>query len=63
MEIMVASSLMVPLKKEGSEEDEKSTTGGWKRGGMIGAAALTGGSLMALTGGMEPNSLYIADIL
>ena len=58
---MVACSLMVPVKKEDAE-GEKSTTDDWKRGGMIGAAALTGGTLMALTGGMESVSLYIADI-
>ncbi|XP_022773601.1 transmembrane and coiled-coil domain-containing protein 4-like [Durio zibethinus] len=52
MEIMVAFSLKVPLKKEDGEEDKKSTTDDWKRGGMIGAAALTGGTLMALTGGL-----------
>ncbi|XWS25856.1 hypothetical protein CRYUN_Cryun27aG0103000 [Craigia yunnanensis] len=51
MEIMVACSLMVPVKKEDAE-GEKSTTDDWKRGGMIGAAALTGGTLMALTGGL-----------
>ncbi|XVE94615.1 hypothetical protein REPUB_Repub02eG0024000 [Reevesia pubescens] len=48
IEIMVTCSLMVTLKKE----DEKSTTDDWKRGGMIGAAALTGGTLMALTGAL-----------
>ncbi|XVE69792.1 hypothetical protein DITRI_Ditri10aG0019700 [Diplodiscus trichospermus] len=50
MEIMVASSLMVPLNED--EEGVKIKTDDWKRGSMIGAAALTGGTLMALTGGL-----------
>lgn len=33
-------------------ESEKSKWARWKRGGIIGAAALTGGALLAITGGM-----------
>jgi hypothetical protein len=56
MEIMVAFSLMASENEEVAEE-EKSVTpeSSWdtlKRGGKIGAAALTGGAVMAITGGM-----------
>ncbi|EOY14915.1 Transmembrane and coiled-coil domain-containing protein 4 isoform 2 [Theobroma cacao] len=51
-EIMVACSLMVPLIKEDAEEVEKKKIADWKREGMIGAAALTGGTLLAVTGGL-----------
>jgi len=55
MEIMVACSAMAVLKEEGAlpdeSESENSAWSKWKRGGIIGAAALTGGTLMAITGG------------
>lgn len=61
---MVACSAMaVAKKKKESNEEPESSKGKWakwKRGGIIGAAALTGGTLMAITGGMElATSLYI----
>lgn len=54
---MVACSAMA-LKKSGEMKDEDdpsptSTWAKWKRGGIIGAAAITGGTLMAITGGTE----------
>ncbi|XP_077246446.1 transmembrane/coiled-coil protein (DUF726) isoform X2 [Tasmannia lanceolata] len=55
MEVMVACSAMAVAKEEaGAEETEstKSTWSNWKRGGIIGAAALTGGTLLAITGGL-----------
>lgn len=64
MEIMVACSAMALSKEQASKEEEtqspKSQWTKWKRGGIIGAAALTGGTLMAITGGMAPSrySLY-----
>ena len=52
---MVACSGVAVLKEEGAvadeSESENSTWSKWKRGGIIGAAALTGGTLMAITGG------------
>lgn len=52
--MMVACSAMALLKQEESKEEQspKSSWAKWKRGGIIGAAALTGGTLMAITGGM-----------
>lgn len=53
---MVACSAMALLKEEESNED-KSPEGSWhkwKQGGIVGAAALTGGTLMAITGGLYP---------
>ncbi|GMI78550.1 hypothetical protein like AT4G36210 [Hibiscus trionum] len=52
MEIMVACSLMVQLNNQHAEEVGKSKNDNLKLAGMIGAAALTGGSLIALTGGL-----------
>ncbi|KAF8406501.1 hypothetical protein HHK36_008590 [Tetracentron sinense] len=56
MEIMVACSAMALVKeKEANEEETKSSEKSWakwKRGGIIGAAALTGGTLLAITGGL-----------
>nr|XP_043632820.1 transmembrane and coiled-coil domain-containing protein 4-like [Erigeron canadensis] len=54
IEIIVACSAMAILKQEAKEEDQapKSSWAKWKRGGIIGAAALTGGTLMAITGGL-----------
>lgn len=55
MEILVAFSAMNAAKEEKSQKEEtesaKSKWSKWKRGGIIGAAALTGGTLLALTGG------------
>ncbi|KAG9132295.1 hypothetical protein Leryth_012966 [Lithospermum erythrorhizon] len=54
LEKIVASSAMAFLKEE-SEKNEQSTDNqcaDWKRGGIVGAAALTGGTLMAITGGL-----------
>lgn len=56
---MVACSAMALLKEEVSKEETRSPESSWakwKRGGIIGAAALTGGTLMAITGGMQPLS-------
>ncbi|XP_038715199.1 transmembrane and coiled-coil domain-containing protein 4-like isoform X2 [Tripterygium wilfordii] len=56
MEIVVACSLMNTLKVDGAKEDENGTSQNhwvnWKRGGVIGGAALAGGTLMAITGGL-----------
>ncbi|KAJ8549176.1 hypothetical protein K7X08_032883 [Anisodus acutangulus] len=55
IETMVACSAMVLLKEEESKEENQSPDSSWakwKRGGIIGAAALTGGTLMAITGGL-----------
>lgn len=53
--MMVACSAMALRKAEESKEESsspKSKWAKWKRGGIIGAAALTGGTLMAITGGI-----------
>ncbi|EEF52664.1 conserved hypothetical protein [Ricinus communis] len=56
MEIMAAFSLMDLVRKEGAEEDKKviaeSTLDKVKRGGVVAAAALSGGTVMALTGAL-----------
>ncbi|XP_010526790.1 PREDICTED: transmembrane and coiled-coil domain-containing protein 4 isoform X2 [Tarenaya hassleriana] len=56
IETMVACSAMAIQKVEETKEDEslspQSRWAKWKRGGIIGAAALTGGTLMAITGGL-----------
>lgn len=55
MEIMVACSAMAAAKEEAQAEhrdSDKSTWSKWKRGGIIGAAAVTGGTLLAITGGI-----------
>lgn len=53
---MVACSAMALAKKEELNEEQPQSSDSkwakWKRGGIIGAAALTGGTLMAITGGM-----------
>lgn len=55
MEIMVACTAMAISKQEGVQGDEAESDDNswskWKRGSIIGAAALTGGTLMAITGG------------
>ncbi|XP_044959283.1 transmembrane and coiled-coil domain-containing protein 4-like [Hordeum vulgare subsp. vulgare] len=55
VEIMVACSAMAAAKEE--EKSRQSTSPRsrwqkWRRGGIIGAAALTGGTLMAISGGL-----------
>lgn len=55
IETMVACSAMALLNDEVSKEETRSPESSWakwKRGGIIGAAALTGGTLMAITGGL-----------
>ncbi|KAL8477780.1 hypothetical protein ACS0TY_029904 [Phlomoides rotata] len=55
IEIMVACSAMALLKIKEQEEvaqSPKSKWAKWKRGGIIGGAALAGGTLMAVTGGL-----------
>nr|XP_027193327.1 transmembrane and coiled-coil domain-containing protein 4-like isoform X2 [Cicer arietinum] len=56
IEMIVASSAMAILKEQESNAEEtqskESSWAKWKRGGIIGAAALTGGTLMAITGGL-----------
>lgn len=56
METMVACSAMALAKKEESSEEQPQSSNTkwakWKRGGIIGAAALTGGTLLAVTGGL-----------
>lgn len=53
---MVASSILGSLRGNNAEEGEtgsfSSPSAKWTRGTLIGAAALTGGALLALTGGM-----------
>lgn len=56
MEILVAYAAMAAQEdreenKDEKEKDKKSWAK-WKRGGLIGAAAVTGGALLALTGGL-----------
>ena len=51
---MVACSAMAAAKEQEQEQENaspKSKWEKWKRGGIIGAAALTGGALLAITGG------------
>ena len=61
IEILVACSAMAIAQQEQSKEEEtqspESSWAKWKRGGIIGAAALTGGTLMAITGGMISSAL------
>ena len=56
MEIMAAFSLLDLVGKGCDNEDKnlvaESTMDKLKRGGVVAAAALTGGTVMALTGGM-----------
>ncbi|KAJ1294857.1 hypothetical protein BS78_01G178600 [Paspalum vaginatum] len=55
VEIMVACSAMAAAKEEEQSRDNSSPSSrwvNWKRGGIIGAAALTGGTLMAISGGL-----------
>ncbi|KAH9625987.1 hypothetical protein KSS87_008666 [Heliosperma pusillum] len=56
METLVACSVMALAKeqelKQGEAKSEETSWDKWKRGGIIGAAAVTGGALMAITGGL-----------
>uniref|UniRef100_A0A0D9XLH0 DUF726 domain-containing protein n=1 Tax=Leersia perrieri TaxID=77586 RepID=A0A0D9XLH0_9ORYZ len=55
IEIMVACSAMAAAKEEEQSRGNESPNSrweNWKRGGIIGAAALTGGTLMAISGGL-----------
>ncbi|KAK7360150.1 hypothetical protein VNO77_02129 [Canavalia gladiata] len=56
IETMVACSAMAFIKEQESKKEEsQSKESKWaklKRGGIIGAAALTGGTLLAITGGL-----------
>lgn len=55
---MVACSAMAAAKEQeqsGETASPKSKWEKWKRGGIIGAAALTGGALLAITGGRRSN--------
>ncbi|CAN6290932.1 unnamed protein product [Urochloa humidicola] len=55
IEVMVACSAMAAAKEQEQERESaspKSKWEKWKRGGIIGAAALTGGALLAITGGL-----------
>ncbi|KAM7256760.1 hypothetical protein ACFE04_012501 [Oxalis oulophora] len=56
MEMVAACSIMASLKNEDMKEEDKDISEGTmdkiKRGSMIGAAALTGGAVMAITGGL-----------
>lgn len=68
--MMVACSAMALRKAEESKEEETSSPKNkwakWKRGGIIGAAALTGGTLMAITGGiviiLEPIEIFVSEV-
>lgn len=55
--MMAACPLSSLSKEEGPTEEgsgeSESSWANWKRGGVIGAAALGGGAVMAITGGME----------
>lgn len=55
METMIACSAMAIVEEQSRKEEAKpaeSSWAKWKRGGIIGAAAVTGGALMAITGGL-----------
>ncbi|AES73977.1 putative alpha/Beta hydrolase [Medicago truncatula] len=55
MESMVAYSIMESLSKAGEKEESivsETSWDKWKRGGIVGAAAVTGGTVMAITGGL-----------
>ncbi|WVZ17953.1 hypothetical protein V8G54_005275 [Vigna mungo] len=58
MEAMVALSIINSASKEGAKEEEsvgsETSLDKWKRGSIIGAAAVTGGALMAVTGLAAP---------
>lgn len=65
MEVMVACSFMASIKEVTDDNKTKTSEISWedmKRGGLIGAAALTGGTLMAITGGMKSVNFKKADV-
>lgn len=55
METLVACSLVASEQEQVEKKDETRKSEGswtiWNRGGVIGAAAVTGGTLMAVSGG------------
>lgn len=67
MEIMIAFTIMDSVRKGGANEEKyinsESNLDKLKREGVIGAAALTGGTLMAITGGIylyiQPTSIFV----
>ncbi|KAD7117676.1 hypothetical protein E3N88_04944 [Mikania micrantha] len=55
IEVLISCSVMAALKQGELKENEHTSDDSWekwKRGGLIGAAAITGGTLMAITGGL-----------
>ncbi|KAK1423578.1 hypothetical protein QVD17_18882 [Tagetes erecta] len=55
IEVVISCSVMAVLKQGDGKENECTSDDSWekwKRGGLIGAAAITGGTLMAITGGL-----------
>ncbi|KAJ8443634.1 hypothetical protein Cgig2_019616 [Carnegiea gigantea] len=55
METMIACTAMAIVEEQSKTEEaksEESSWAKWKRGGIIGAAAVTGGALLAITGGL-----------
>lgn len=60
IETTVAWSAMATAKEEAAKEEASQSTESkwakWRRGGIIGAAAITGGTLMAITGGVKTNN-------
>ncbi|GFY99705.1 transmembrane/coiled-coil protein [Actinidia rufa] len=62
IEIMVPCSAMAIAKEEQSKEEEtqspESSWAKWKRGGIRGAAALAGGTLMAITGRLAAPAIF-----
>lgn len=53
--MVISCSAMAVLKQDDGVENVQTSDDSWekwKRGGLIGAAAVTGGTLMAITGGM-----------
>ncbi|KAK9743441.1 hypothetical protein RND81_03G239600 [Saponaria officinalis] len=52
LETIVACSLMDLIKGDVEKRDNSDSLEKWKQGGMIGAAAVAGGALMAVTGGV-----------
>lgn len=52
MEIIVACSLMDLIKGEVEKRDDADPLAKWKQGGIIGAAAVAGGAVMAVSGGV-----------
>lgn len=64
--MVISCSAMAVLKKGDEKENEYTKDDSWekwKRGGLIGAAAVTGGTLMAITGGMILTFLEAIHIL